>query len=154
MFGFKLRSVQTIGFGLMIFLWCAARLTRVEPSKGSTSSEVHELREQLDMLIDVVQQQAEASRRLEKVYRRQEEASKRQAEEIQRLQEMIAQQAEAAQTMQEHTESPHLGATAEGVAVAAEPMSTRPAPPVGATREMPRWGQLGHIKDRVRGPEG
>ncbi len=50
----------------------------------------------------------------------------------------MAQQAEAAQTTHERTVSPHVEATTEGVAVAAEPMSAHPSPSIGVTREMPR----------------
>ncbi len=59
-------------------------------------------------------------------------------EQIDRLQEMMAQQAEDAQTTYERTTSPHVRATVEGMAVAAKPMSPRPATSVGVTRDMPR----------------
>ncbi len=52
------------------------RLTRVEPSEGSASSEVRELREQVAVLIGEDQQQAEASHRQEKASRCQEEAAR------------------------------------------------------------------------------
>ncbi len=139
-------------------------LTRLKLGEGSGSSDVRELRELMAALIGMVQQQAEASQRQEEASRRreevasrrveeasrrpeeetsrrlegalqcQEEVSRRQAEQIERQQDMLARQVEAMQMAHEHMATPQVGATTEGVAMAA-----RPAPFVGVCREVPQW---------------